>query len=116
MLSSPITITIDGTAHSLSRINQDNYGSVYLKRTSTLELRCSIRHSYEGKVGAGQFERHNVDLTQTTWDVDGKPVITQSYVVLRTPRNVDPDRLVKQTTGFDAFVTANAAAIAGWES
>lgn len=116
MLSSPITITIDGVAHSLSRINNDSFGSVYLKKTATMEIRCSIRHSYEGKTAAGQFERHNVDLTQTTWDVDGKPVITQSYHVFRTPRNVDADRLVKQVTGLNAFVSTNATALTAWES
>lgn len=116
MLSSPITITINGVAHNLSRINNDNYSSVYLKKTPTMELRCSIRHSYEGKSSASQIERHNLDLTQTTWDVDGKPVITQTYMVMRTPRNIDADRLVKQQIGLDAFSTANAAAIAGWES
>lgn len=116
MLSSPITITIDGTAHSLDRINQDNYGSVYLKRTATMELRLVLRHSYEGKVSAGQFERHNADLTMTTWDADGNPVVTQTYVVFRTPRNVDPDRLTEQLIGFDNFVNANAAALVGWAS
>lgn len=116
MLPSPITITIDGTAHSLSRINQDNFTSVYLKKTATEELRLSVRHSYEGKTGAGQMERHNLDLTKTTWDVDGKPVITQVYSVLRMPRNVDSDRLVKQATGFNTLLTAQLAALVGWES
>lgn len=116
MLSSPITITIDGVAHQLVSTNDGNPGSVYLKKTSTMELRCVVRHAYEGKTGASQFERHNVDLTQTTWDVDGKPVITQSYMVFRTPRNVDSDRLAKQVTGFNTFVSANVTKFVGWES
>lgn len=116
MLTSPITITIDGTAHSLDRVNQDNFGAVYRKRTADLELNLAIRHTYEGKVGASQIERSNVDLTQQTWDTLGNPVVTQIYAVVRTPRNVDPDRAVKQAIGFDNFLTANIAAIVGWQS
>lgn len=116
MLSSPITITIDGVGHQLVATNDGNPGMVYLKKTPTMELRCVVRHAYEGKTGAAQFERHNVDLTQTTWDVDGKPVITQCYTVFRTPRNVDSDRLGDQVVGFNTFVSAQIAKLVGWES
>lgn len=116
MLTSPISVTIDGVAHSLSRINQDNFSSVYLKKATGLEFRVTIRHSYEGKEGPGQMERHNVDLVHTTWDVDGNPVIRQSYHVIRNPRNLDPDGVADDTVGLNAFVTTNIAALVAWES
>lgn len=115
MLSSPISITIDGTAHSLSRINQDNFSSVYFKKLTDRELRLTIRHSYEGKAGAGQMERHNVDLVDTIW-TDGIPAVRQTYHVIRTPRGVDPDGVADDTVGLNTFVSANIAAICGWES
>lgn len=116
MLTTPTTITIGGVAHELSRINQDNYVSVYLKKWALNELRLTIRHSYEGKVGNGQMERHNVDLLHTVWDADGVPSVTQTYSVLRVPRGVDPAGVVAETAGLSTWLTANAAAICAWES
>lgn len=116
MFASPITITIDGVAHQLSRINQDNYGSVYLKKATNLELRLAIRHSYEGKSGPNQYERHNVDLTKTTWDANGIPTVTQSYAVYRSPRSVDPDVVADLTTGLNTWASANIVGLTTWES
>lgn len=116
MLTSPISITIDGVAHSLSRINNDNFSSVYLKKAAGLEFRLTIRHTYEGKDGPGQMERHNVDLVHTTWDAEGVPTVRQSYHVIRNPRAVDPDGVADDTVGLNAWLTTNVAAICGWES
>lgn len=116
MLTSPISITIDGTAHSLSRINQDNYSSVYLKKMANEELRLTIRHTYEGKVGNGQMERHNVDLLHTKWDADGVPTVQQTYHVVRVARGADPDSVNDDTVGLNAWLTTNIALITAWES
>lgn len=116
MLSSPISITIDGTNHSLTRINQDNFSSLYQKSVSGLEITCAIRHTREGKVGDAQYERHNVDLKYTTFAVDGKPTTYQAYTVLRTIRGLDPEIVENVSAGLNGFVNANAAAIVGWES
>ena len=116
MLTSPITVTIGGTAHSLSRINQDNFSAVYLKKAPGLEILLTIRHAYEGKVGKGQMERHNLDLKVTTWDVDGNPIINQTYSVTRMPRGADPVNGVDGAKALAAFITANIAAVTGWES
>lgn len=116
MLTSPITITIDGVAHSLSRINQDNFGSVYLKKAANLEIRMNIRHSYEKAGAFGQYERHNVDLTHTTWDGDGKATTTQSYQVIRALRGQAPKLAEDLTKALNAFSTANVGAVVAWES
>jgi hypothetical protein len=118
MLASPTTITIDGTAHSLSRINSgEPYSSVYLKKATNLELRLTIRHSFESaKNGAVKVERHNADLIHTTWDANGIPTVTQTYGVFRTPQNVDPDRVADQQVGFNTWLTANVVALSNWES
>lgn len=116
MLTSPITVTIDGAAHSLSRINNDNFSSNYLKKATGLEIKLNIRHSYEKATAAGQYERHNVDLTYTTFDVDGKPTTTQSYQVFRALRGQATKLVEDVTKGLNAFSTANVTAIASWES
>lgn len=115
MLTSPITITIDGVAHNLSRINQDNFSAVYLKKATNLEFRLTIRHTYEGKAGPDQYERHNVDLVHTTW-TDGIPTVRQTYVVLRNPRNVDPDGVADDSVGLNTWLNSNIASICAWES
>lgn len=116
MLTSPITVTIDGVAHSLSRINQDNYSSVYFKKAAGVEYKLVIRHSYEGKNGPSQYERHNVDLTVTTWDAEGTPSTVQAYMVFRSVRGTDAKGSEDVTKALSAFMTANVAAIAGWAS
>lgn len=116
MLTSPITVTIDGTAHSLSRINQDNFGSVHFKKGADYEIRMTIRHSYEKATPEGQMERHNVDLLYTTFDALGKPQHTQVYSVVRSKRGADPVFVPKIALGQLAFATTNIAAITAWES
>lgn len=116
MLTSPQTITIGGTAHSLSRINQDNFGAVYLKKADKLEIRLVIRHSYEKATPNGQYERHNAELTYTTWTDDGRMVTEQSYFVARKLRGAADTNAVDVTDGLAAWVDTNAASIIGWES
>lgn len=116
MLTSPITVTIGGTAHSLARINQDNFGAVYLKQATGLEIQLTIRHTREGKAGPNQMERHNVDLMYTTFDANGVPTTRQAYCVVRTPRGVDPLVAVNSMKGLAAFLDTNVAAVVAWES
>lgn len=115
-ISNPLVVTIDGVAHNLVRINQDNFGSVYLKKATDLELKVVIRHAYEGKAGDNQYERHNVDMTKTTWTAGLNPIVTQVYTVMRTPRAVDPDRVADQSIGFNAMITANIVDLTNWVS
>jgi hypothetical protein len=117
MLTSPTTVTVDGTAHSLSKVNQDNYSSTFIKKATGLEYKLSVRHQDEkAKLGAVVMERHNVDLTYTTFDVDGKPTVYQVYAVLRTPKGADPTIVEKLSVGFNTWLTANDGLIIGWES
>lgn len=117
MLSSPTTVTINGTAHSLVKVNQDNYSSVFLKKAAGLEIKLQVRHQTESaKAGAIPVERHNVDLTHTTYDVNGVPTTMQAYVVLRMPRGADPALLEYDLAGLLTWVTANDTAVIAWDS
>jgi hypothetical protein len=115
-ISSPITITVNAVAKILPRINQDNYGSVYRLKEATAEYQLVIKHTYEGKLGPKQIERHNVDFTMTTWDVDGNPIIRQSYTIMRNPRNVDPVDCVNVTKALAVWVNTVAADLGAWQN
>lgn len=117
MLSSPTTVTIDGTAHSLSKINQDNFGSIFRKIATGLQYDLQIRHTTENaKLGAPKVDRHNVDLKYTTFDSEGLPTVYQVYAVLRTPQGADPTIVEDMLVGFNTWLAANVAGVVGWES
>lgn len=116
MLSSPITVTVDGTAHVLPRIQDDNRTTVYRKVGTGFRYDLTIRHSVEnGKLGAKVMERHNVDFKYTTWDVNGVSTVYQVYTVVRTPEGADPTIVEKMWVGFNTFSTANDGPIIGGE-
>lgn len=117
MLTSPISLVIGANTHSLKRINNDNFGSVYIsKEIPNVEVRLAIRNSYEGKTVAGQVERHNVDLQYTVFDAEGKPTLYQSYAVLRNLRGASQTIPVNVTEALSSFLDTNGASLIGWES
>lgn len=81
-----LTVTVNSVAKVLNRINQDNYGSEYLLRSSSDEYRVKIRHSKESpnaKTGIA-FDRHNVEITHTVFAAGDNPeIVRQAYVVIR---------------------------------
>lgn len=112
MLSNTIAITIDATAHTLTRIREDAGNSTYRKIASGLEIELAIRHSREGKqVNGLQMERHNVDLIYTTFAVDGVPTVKQVYTVIRTPRGADIATAVSMALGLNTALAASSAAL-----
>jgi hypothetical protein len=87
-ISSPITLTVNSVAKVLPRVNQDNFGSVYRLKETDDEWELNIRHTYEGKAGPAQIERHNADFKHTKYvGTDRIPVVTQAYFIMRNPRN-----------------------------
>lgn len=117
MLTSPISVVIGATTHSLSLINIDNFASTYLKKGDGYEVRANIRHTNESvKNGITPIERHNVEVLYTAFDEDGVPTVTSAYTVLRVPRGTDGTLAADVSEGLNAFVDANAAAIIAWQS
>lgn len=117
MLTPPVKITINSVEHTLSLINQDGFSSVYLKKLTNEEIRLTIRHSYEGKAGLGQMERHNMDLLHTVWDpATGNSTVSQTYSVTRLPRGADVSGPVADAKGLAGFLTANISSVVSWES
>lgn len=121
MLTSPTTVTIAGTAHSLSKIREDNFQSVFRKKDVNLQIDLIIRHSKEGKAGVqNPIERHNAELIMTTWDVNGVPTVVSFYVVMRVPQALGATPVVSLAVAICTWLTAstnaNAISIANWES
>lgn len=67
-IPNPLVITVNAVAKNLSRINQDGYGSHYRLREATQQWDVKIRHS-PGPVQKNGLssDRHNVELTKTTF-------------------------------------------------
>jgi len=117
MLTSPISLVIGSNTHSFKRINQDNFGSVYLSKEITdVEARLTIRHAYEKATPLGTFERHNVDLQYSVFDADGKATLYQAYAVVRNLRGSDVAIAGDQIDALALFLAANDATLIDWES
>jgi hypothetical protein len=86
-----ISLTINGAAKILKRINQDNFGAQYYLHEQTEEYTVNIRHSKESLMADGrQFDRHNVELIHTIFATETSPAVTRSvYTVFRNVRSDD---------------------------
>lgn len=118
MIGETLSITYDGTAIVLDRINQDNFGSLYRKRVGSIEYDVAIRHNASGGAkGAVPNESHNVELTRTVFDsVNGNSSV-RAYTVLRAPRGHDTAVMEKVQNCLVAAMTPTLVTkIVGWQS
>lgn len=113
-------LDLGGSIIALNLINQDAYASEFFKRVGTRAYSLKVRHTQEkAKPGQIVYERHNVDLTVTTYSTDGSPPkLHQQYFVLRAPMG---DTEVTDRRFFYAnlplFLTsANDTKLFGWET
>jgi hypothetical protein len=120
MLTSPISIVLSGVTHVLSRVNQDNYASVHRKQWTDTGVKhvltLNVRHTYQGKAGLDQLERHNVELIHEITSVAGERSVHTAYSVFTYPRIKDPGDAAIAMVGLNTFVSANVALLASWES
>jgi hypothetical protein len=106
MFADPQTLTVNAVAKNLVRINQDQYSSEYLLRSTTNEFRLKIRNSsYLDKARKVMIDRHNVEFTETVFPVAPATLSTvrKTYFVLE---NQQGDTL--------ADPTYDAAALFAW--
>jgi hypothetical protein len=85
MFADPQTLTVNSVAKNLVRINQDQYSSEYLLRSTTNEFRLKIRNSsYLDKARKVMIDRHNVEFTETVFPVAPATLSTvrKTYIVL----------------------------------
>nr|QDH90951.1 MAG: hypothetical protein H1BulkLitter52353_000002 [Leviviridae sp.] len=106
MFTDPQTLTVNSVAKALVRINQDQYSSEYLLRSTTNEFRLKIRNSsYLDKARKVMIDRHNVEFTETVFPVAPATLSTvrKTYIVME---NQQGDTL--------ADPTYDAAALFAW--
>jgi cysteine synthase len=126
-LSSPMTITIGAQAYSLTKKNQDNFGSTWMDNTTVpgTEVKIKVSHSYEGKPknvasGSGfvqsQIERHIIDLTVTVTDENGFQRVTQTYTHIRNLRGSTVGAVGDVAQALAVYVNANADALVAWDN
>lgn len=126
-LTSPMVITIGAQAYSLTKKNQDNFGSTWMDNTTVpgTEVKIVIRNSYEGKPkttasGTGliqsQFERHVIDLTVTTTDGSGFQKVVQTYTHIRNLRGSVVGAVGDVAQALAVYVNANADALVAWDN
>jgi hypothetical protein len=119
MIGEQLTVTYNGVAKVLNRINQDNYTAEYFFRDSVEEYTVRIRHATES-VRAGQpaFERHTVDLTRKVFATATVPErIYQTYTVIRLMKGADPDAaelLVAALCSLESAAFVDK--VVGWQS
>jgi len=85
MFADPQTLTVNSVAKALVRINQDQYSSEYLLRSSLNEFRLKIRNStYRDKARNVLIDRHNVEFTETVFPVAPAVLSTvrKTYIVV----------------------------------
>jgi hypothetical protein len=113
MFADPTTVTIDGNAKALVRINQDQYSSEYLLRSTTDEFRLRIRNtSFLDRKRNVTIDRHNVELIQTIFPVAPATLSTvrKAYIVLENQQGDTLADPVKMAAGLYAWLTASTNA------
>lgn len=104
MLANTLTITISGTGYTLTRINQDNFGSLYRFSDATQLMELQVRHSDEPVNGLKQPEpvrRHNMFFEHTVY---ATPTANRKYYsvshTMRQAMSSDPAALTADDAGF----------------
>lgn len=119
MLGDTISITHNAVARVLSKINQDNYSTEYMLRTSTEEFRIYVRHAVEtAKAGIVPFERHNIEYIHTTFPTATVALLEERVAfTIRCKRMGDPAEALKTAKALQGFLTdANLTKLIAWES
>jgi len=110
MFADPQSITINGVAKSLAKINQDSYSSEYLLRSAAEEFRLRIRNSAYSRNGV-TYDRHNAELVHTVFaTATDSAKVRKTYTVIE---NQQGDTLTDPTNvaaGLFAWLTASTNA------
>lgn len=117
MLANTLTLTVNGAAKVLTRINQDNYGSEYRLTSATERYTLKIRHSTQKGKNGVQFDVHNVLVEHTVFATVS--ALEQNLTVSTTLRGqigTDPVALDNLSDALGVLVAAQAAAIVQGDS
>lgn len=117
MLSNTLTITIDGAAHTLVRVNQDNFSSFYTKKDEAFVMNLQVRHSVEKATLASPYayDRHNMLFEQIVFatPTSSEKHYTVSHT-MRVRQTSSPATLSNIDAGFSTLEgTLRASLVAG---
>lgn len=113
MFADPLTVTVNGAAKALVRINQDQYSSEYLLRSTTNEYRLRLKNqSYLDKKRGVMIDRHTIDLTETVFPVAPATLSTvrKTYTVIENQQGdtlTDPTNIA---SALFAYLTSSSNA------
>lgn len=129
MFANTLTITINAVANVLTRVNQDSYGSVYIKKTATDVMTLRFRNTSEkasvpltkspttAYTVNPSVDRHNMFFEHRVFATASVPekLYTMSAVI-RLSDGSDPVYLGQLATGFSTLLAAQQAGLIAWES
>lgn len=104
MFANTLTLTIDAVARTLTRNNQDNFGSVYVYEDGTEIITMKIRHDADKQNGL-PHKRHNVVLERRVYATPTS--LERFFTTSVTLRNRDasaPADLLKTWQGFNTLL------------
>lgn len=119
MLGTTLTLPHADGDIVVTKINQDGYGSEYMFRNSTGQMRVKVRHS-ERKATAqtAAIDRHNVEITQTVFGVDDAADLQRKvYIVIeQEPSDTDIKLVDALCDWLIATAGANITSLLNWSS
>lgn len=117
MLSNTLTLTVTGATGSpftLTRVNQDNYGSEYKYLDAVQSIRLKIRHTTDlvkanlaAGIPAGSFNRHNATIEHTIFATPtSNEIACSNTITLRDGKGYGPSSLLAFWQGFNSLFLA----------
>jgi hypothetical protein len=118
MFANTLTVTVNAVAKVLTRVNQDNYGSVYVLKETDGEWKLQFRNSTEkGAVGVQDIDRHNMFLERTIY---ATPTVAEKYFsftsTLRVRKSFDLTVASQIVAGAITLLTAQTSGMIAGES
>lgn len=117
MLANTLTLTVSGATNSpftLTRVNQDNYGSEYTYSDDIQNITLKVRQSTE-KVSGATFKRHNATIEHRIFATPTALEKTStSTITLRDSEGYGPSKLLAFWQGFNTlYLTLDDSIVVG---
>jgi hypothetical protein len=90
-LGDPISLTYDGAAQAVNRINQDNYGAVYYGEGTDKKFTLSVKHTIPSRGESG--ESHLVRLDVEHYAAGVYIRTASAWMVIRTDDGVQDQEM-----------------------
>jgi hypothetical protein len=118
MFANTLTITVNAVAIVLTRVNQDNFGSLYRYKTATEVHTLQFRNSTEkGAGGVGNVDRHNMFYEHRVFATSVLPEkLTTISTVYRLAEGSDPAQLKLEAAGYATLLASQRDGLIDGES